>query len=91
MKKFRQALMSMMNRKRTSAMENSASLWSPEEYDISLATAEVRKRTLSKMPGMFATFPDTMITAIASPIARPTPSTTAAAIPLFAAGTDTLK
>ena len=35
--------------------------------------------------------PETIITAIASPIARPTPSTTAAAIPLFAAGTDTLK
>ena len=31
------------------------------------------------------------MTAIASPIALPTPSTTAAAIPLFAAGTETLK
>ena len=39
---------------------------------------------------MFATLPDTIITAIASPIARPTPSTTAAAIPLLAAGTETL-
>ena len=33
--------------------------------------------------------PDTIITAMASPIARPTPSTTAAAMPLFAAGADT--
>ena len=40
---------------------------------------------------MFGAFPATIITAIASPIALPTPRTTAAAIPLFAAGTDTLK
>ena len=40
---------------------------------------------------MFAALPETIITAIASPIARPTPSTTAAAMPLRAAGTDTLK
>ena len=33
--------------------------------------------------------PETIITAMASPMARPTPSTTAAAMPLFAAGTDT--
>ena len=38
---------------------------------------------------MLGTLPDTIITAIASPMARPTPSTTAAAIPLRAAGTDT--
>ena len=38
---------------------------------------------------MFGTFPDTIITAIASPIARPTPKTIAAAMPLFAAGTET--
>ena len=38
---------------------------------------------------MFGTLPDTIITAIASPIARPTPRTTAAAMPLFAAGTET--
>lgn len=40
---------------------------------------------------MFGTFPETIITAIASPMARPTPSTTAAAMPLLAAGTETLK
>ena len=40
---------------------------------------------------MLGALPDTIITAIASPIARPTPSTTAAAMPLFAAGTDTRK
>ena len=40
---------------------------------------------------MLGTLPDTIITAIASPMARPTPSTTAAAIPLRAAGTDTRK
>ena len=36
------------------------------------------------------TLPETIITAMASPMARPTPSTTAAAMPLRAAGTDTL-
>ena len=40
---------------------------------------------------MFGTLPDTIMTAMASPMARPTPSTTAAAMPLFAAGTETLK
>ena len=40
---------------------------------------------------MFGALPDTIMTAIASPIARPTPRTTAAAIPLFAAGTETRK
>ena len=35
------------------------------------------------------TLPETIMTAIASPMARPTPSTTAAAMPLRAAGTDT--
>ena len=43
------------------------------------------------MLGILATFPATIITAIASPIALPTPKTTADAIPLFAAGTTTLK
>ena len=38
---------------------------------------------------MFGALPLTIITAIASPMARPTPSTTAAAMPLRAAGTDT--
>ena len=40
---------------------------------------------------MLGTLPETIITAIASPMALPTPSTTAAAMPLFAAGTDTRK
>ena len=56
-----------------------------------MATAVVRKRTLWNRDGILATLPDTIITAMASPMARPTPSTTAAAMPLFAAGTDTLK
>ena len=51
----------------------------------------VRKRTLWNRLGILATLPATIITAIASPMARPTPSTTAAAMPLRAAGTDTLK
>ena len=73
-------------------MEKSACRCKPLEYDISLATAVVRKRTLSKIePGMFGALPETIITAIASPMARPTPSTTAAAMPLFAAGTETRK
>ena len=81
----------MMNKNSTNAIENSACLCSPAEYDISLATAVVKKRTLWNNDGIFGTFPETIITAIASPIARPTPNTTAAAIPLLAAGTDTLK
>ena len=51
----------------------------------------VRNLTLSKSEGILGAFPDTIMTAIASPMARPTPSTTAAVIPLFAAGTDTRK
>ena len=38
---------------------------------------------------MLATLPATIMTAMASPMARPMPSTTAAAMPLEAAGTDT--
>ena len=38
---------------------------------------------------MLGTLPETIIPSMASPMARPTPSTTAAAIPLRAAGTDT--
>ena len=38
---------------------------------------------------MLGALPETMMTAMASPRARPTPSTTAAAMPLRAAGTET--
>ena len=38
---------------------------------------------------MFGALPETIMTAMASPMARPTPSTTAAAMPLLAAGADT--
>ena len=79
-----------MKTKSTNAIEKSASLCSPDEYDISLATAVVRNLTLVKSPGIFATLPATIITAIASPIALPIPSTTDVKIPLFAAGTTTL-
>ena len=41
--------------------------------------------------GIRGILPQTMITAIVSPTARPIPSTTEAAIPGFAAGTTTLK
>ena len=51
----------------------------------------VRKRTEVNSPGIFATLPDTIMIAIASPIALPTPSTTAVATPLRAAGRLTLK
>ena len=90
-KKLSVALISMMERKRTKAIENSACCCKPDEYDISLATAVVRNLTLWKSDGMFGALPETIMTAIASPIARPTPSTTEAAIPLLAAGTETLK
>ena len=51
----------------------------------------MRKRTLPNNFGIFDALPDTIITAIASPIALPVPRTTEANIPLFAAGTTTLK
>ena len=41
--------------------------------------------------GAFTELPDTSVIAIASPIALPTPSTTAVTIPDFAAGRTTLK
>ena len=75
-----------MKIKSIKAIENNACLCKPEEYDISLATAVVRKRTLLNNPGILGTFPDTIITAIASPIALPIPKTTDVIIPLFAAG-----
>ena len=53
--------------------------------------AVVRKVTLPKSCGMLATLPATIITAMASPTARPMPSTTPAAMPLLAAGMLTLK
>ena len=53
--------------------------------------AVVRKRTELKSPGILATLPDTMIMAMASPIARPTPSTMEVAMPLLAAGMLTRK
>ena len=51
----------------------------------------VRKRTGVNSPGILDTLPATRMMAIASPMARPTPSTTAAAMPLRAARTLTRK
>ena len=51
----------------------------------------VKNRTGAKTDGILDTLPDTMIIAIASPMARPTPRTMAAATPLPAAGSVTLK
>ena len=48
--------------------------------------AVVKNRTEVNSPGMLATLPATMIMAMASPMARPTPRTTAVATPLRAAG-----
>ena len=53
--------------------------------------AVVRNRTDFKSPGILATFPETMMIAMASPMARPTPRTMDAAIPLLAAGRETRK
>ena len=56
-------------------------------YPISSTMFEVKVRTPFKIPvGILAWFPATKITAIVSPIARPSPSTIAATIPDFAAG-----
>ena len=52
--------------------------------------AVVRKVTLLNRPGILGLLPATIITAMASPTARPMPSTMPAAMPLLAAGTLTL-
>ena len=51
----------------------------------------VISRTVPKMEGICTTLPATMITAMVSPMALPTPKITPAKIPDFAAGTVTLK
>ena len=51
----------------------------------------VKNRTGVNIDGMLDTLPDTMMMAMASPMARPTPRTMAAATPLPAAGSVTLK
>ena len=48
--------------------------------------AVVMNRTEPKSLGMLGTLPETMMMAMASPMALPTPSTMAVAMPLFAAG-----
>ena len=78
--------MSIMNTNRTSPIVNSTSRCSPEAYPISLTIAVVRKRTELKGSGRLTELPDTSVIAIASPIALPTPSTTAVTMPDFAAG-----
>ena len=49
--------------------------------------AVVKNRTGVSKPGILATLPATMMMAMASPMARPMPSTMAVAMPLRAAGT----
>lgn len=52
----------------------------------------VRKRTgANRLSGILGTLPDTIIMAMASPMARPTPSTTAVATPERAAGREMRK
>ena len=56
---------------------------------MSLTIAVVRKRTELNGSGMLTALPDTRLIAIASPSARPIPSTIAVIIPDFAAGRTT--
>ena len=63
----------------------------PAAYPISLTMAVVRNLTEQKGKGMFTEPPDTRLIAMASPMARPVPSTTAVIIPGFAAGRITVK
>ena len=59
---------------------------------LTVATiAVVRKRTELKGSGRFTELPDTRLMAIASPMARPVPSTIAVIIPALAAGSTTWK
>ena len=51
----------------------------------------VINRTEPSSFGILGTLPETMMIAMASPMALPTPSTTAVAMPLLAAGTVTRK
>ena len=83
----------MMNRNSTSPTENSALRWSDpyDAYDISDTMAVVRNRTDPSSYGIRGTLPDTMMIAIASPIARPMPCITAVSTPLRAARSETLK
>ena len=64
-------------------------------YVLAKGVPNITWKLLSTAPsyltGDIGILPETIITAMASPMARPTPSTTAAAMPLLAAGTDTLK
>ncbi len=80
--------MSMMNRNSTSPMENSACCCRPARRHRTFAgDGGGEEAHALKRPGILATLPATIMMAMASPMARPTPSTTAAAMPLLAAGT----
>ena len=75
----------------TRPMVKRTCLCTPAAYPISLTIAVVRKRTELNGRGMLTELPDTRVIAIASPMARPTPSTMAVTIPDFAAGRITRK
>ena len=67
-------------------MVNKTCLCVSAEYPISDTIAVVRKRTELNGNGTLIALPATNVIAIASPIARPTPSTIAVTMPDFAAG-----
>ena len=62
-------------------MVNKTCLCTPPAYPISATIAVVRNLTELNGSGTFTELPDTRLIAIASPIALPTPSTTAVMIP----------
>ena len=75
----------------TSPIVNSTCLCVPLAYPISETMAVVKKRTELNGSGRDTAFPATNKIAIASQIARPTPSTIADIIPDLALGNTTLK
>ena len=81
--------MIMINANSTRPMVNNTSRCSPAAYPISDTMAVVRKRTELKGRGRLTELPDTRLMAMASPMARPVPSTIAVMIPDLAAGSAT--
>ena len=80
-----------MNTNNTRPMVNSTCLCKPDAYPISLTIAVVRNLTELNGSGKLTELPETRVIAMASPIARPTPSTIAEIMPDLAAGIITLK
>lgn len=71
---------------KTSPIENKTCLCNPEAYENSKAIAVVKNLADFNKLGILTEFPDTIIIAIVSPKARPSPKNTAEKISFLAAG-----